>query len=269
MPKPKNPPVFPIMSMARSTDSAHMSWPALARMLALTNRPIGTHRSRASSYWTTRSPNFSGPANEKVSAPRPFSPAMVIVSCRVHATQSGGCGFWRGFGTTLRGGIETNSPEKPPNGSSAMQPIATFMPSIHISRFLPGSTQNPSSSLADEPSPVPSSTRPFDTRSRTATRSATRAGWLMLGSNWTMPCPSRMFFVRWLSAARNTSGAVEWQYSSRKWCSVNPDGVEPQLVGEFELFEQLLQPVVLGSLGPRARQDVFAEHGHLHVSNLL
>ena len=29
-----------------------------------------------------------------------------------------------------------------------------------------------------------------------------------------------MFFVRWLHAARNTSGADEWAYSSRKWCSV-------------------------------------------------
>ena len=29
-----------------------------------------------------------------------------MVSRRGHATQTGGCGFWIGFGTTLRGGIE-------------------------------------------------------------------------------------------------------------------------------------------------------------------
>ena len=36
-----------------------------------------------------------------------------------------------------------------------------------------------------------------------------------------MPWPSRMFLVRWLQAARNTSGADEWLYSSRKWCSTS------------------------------------------------
>jgi hypothetical protein len=30
-----------------------------------------------------------------------------------------------------------------------------------------------------------------------------------------------MFFVRWLAAARNTSGAEECEYSSRKWCSTS------------------------------------------------
>jgi hypothetical protein len=52
--------------------------------------------------------------------------------------------------------------------------------------------------------------------SRVAMRSATRAGWLIGGGMWTMPCPRRMFFVRTAAAARNSSGAVAWQYSSRK-----------------------------------------------------
>src|SRR5947208_9463885 len=34
-----------------------------------------------------------------------------------------------------------------------------------------------------------------------------------------MPCPRRSLLVRWETAARNTSGADEWLYSSRKWCS--------------------------------------------------
>ena len=54
-----------------------------------------------------------------------------------------------------------------------------------------------------------------------AIRSAMRAGWLNGGGVWTMPWPSRMFFVRWLAAARNTSGALECEYSSRKWCSTS------------------------------------------------
>ena len=54
-----------------------------------------------------------------------------------------------------------------------------------------------------------------------AIRSAIRAGWLNGGGVWTMPCPRRMFFVRCDAAARNTSGALEWEYSSRKWCSTS------------------------------------------------
>ena len=53
------------------------------------------------------------------------------------------------------------------------------------------------------------------------TRSAVRAGWLNFGAVRMMPWPRRMFLVRWLHAARNTSGAEEWLYSSRKWCSTS------------------------------------------------
>ncbi len=53
------------------------------------------------------------------------------------------------------------------------------------------------------------STRPSDTRSSVAIRSAMRAGWLYRGGMRAIPWPSRIFFVRWLAAARNTSGADE------------------------------------------------------------
>jgi hypothetical protein len=43
------------------------------------------------------------------------------------------------------------------------------------------------------------------------------AGWVVV--SWRIPCPSRIRDVRWLAAARNTSGADECEYSSRKWCS--------------------------------------------------
>ena len=52
-------------------------------------------------------------------------------------------------------------------------------------------------------------------------RSATRAGWFWRGGVCTMPWPRRMFSVRCDAAARKTSGAEEWLYSSRKWCSVS------------------------------------------------
>ncbi len=64
-------------------------------------------------------------------------------------------------------------------------------------------------------------TRPSETRSRVATRSATRAEWLNPWGSWTIPWPSRILLVRWLAAPKKTSGALEWEYSSRKWCSTS------------------------------------------------
>ena len=40
----------------------------------------------------------------------PRRAASRIVSRRLHATHSGGCGFCLGFGTTERGGIEMKRP---------------------------------------------------------------------------------------------------------------------------------------------------------------
>ncbi len=56
-----------------------------------------------------------------------------------------------------------------------------------------------------------------------------RAGWLIGGGRCITPNPSRMSLVRWLAAARNISGALEWQYSSRKWCSVSQTVEKPAL----------------------------------------
>ena len=74
--------------------------------------------------------------NANVSAPMPFSAASRIVSRRLHATHSGGCGFCTGLGTTLRGGIVTNLPSTPVNGVSIMQRTAISRPSSHCSRLL-------------------------------------------------------------------------------------------------------------------------------------
>src|SRR5262245_13143880 len=43
--------------------------------------------------------------NANASAPMPCCAARWIVSRRLHATHTGGCGFWTGFGTTLRAGV--------------------------------------------------------------------------------------------------------------------------------------------------------------------
>ena len=94
------------------------------------------------------------------------------------------------------------------------------MASSHASFLSARATPKPPISVSVAPSPVPNSTRPPEMMSRLATRSATRAGWLIAGGIWMIPWPRRICFVRAAAAARTTSGAALWQYSSRKWCSV-------------------------------------------------
>ena len=105
---------------------------------------------------------------------------------------------------------------------------ATRKPSSHIARFSVGSMPKPPSSASDDDSPVPNSTRPPDNRSSVAMRSATRTGWLNAGGICTIPCPRRRLRVRCDTAARNTSGADEWLYSSRKWCSTSQHAWMPR-----------------------------------------
>ena len=99
--------------------------------------------------------------------------------------------------------------------------VIASIDSSHCARLESRSTPKPPSSTWELDSPVPNSTRPPEIRSSVAIRSATRAGWLKPGGSCTIPCPSLMFLVRWLAAARNTSGALECEYSSRKWCSTS------------------------------------------------
>ena len=134
--------------------------------------------------------------NAKVRAPIPSCAAKWMVSRFEHATQSGGCGFWTGLGTTLRTGIAKYLPWQPGYGSIASMFATCSVVSRHIARRSAGSMPKPSSSARDADSPVPQSTRPLDTRSSVASRSATRAGWLYTGGMRTIPCPRRIRLVR-------------------------------------------------------------------------
>jgi len=67
--------------------------------------------------------------------------------------------------------------------------------SRHCSRAVSGSTLKPSSSMRLDERPVPKSTRPFEIRSRTATDSAVRIGWLYGWGSRRTPYPMRMFLV--------------------------------------------------------------------------
>jgi hypothetical protein len=75
-----------------------------------------------------------------------------------------------------------------------------------------------------------------------------------------------MFFVRCDAAARNTSGALECEYSSRKWCSTSHTCSMPILSAILDLFERVLNELVLGVFGPRSRQLVLVEDAEPHAA---
>src|SRR5215216_3072214 len=93
--------------------------------------------------------------------------------------------------------------------------------SSHVFLVTSGSALKPPSSVHVAERPVPNSRRPPERMSRTAARSATRIGWLNCGTHTTMPWPTRMFWVCMAQAVKNSSGAEECEYSSRKWCSTH------------------------------------------------
>ncbi len=70
--------------------------------------------------------------------------------------------------------------KRPENSYSSLvqQPTTWPMASCHMARESAGSTPKPSSSIRVADRPVPKSTRPSEMRSRTATDSAVRTGWL-------------------------------------------------------------------------------------------
>src|SRR4029453_3256906 len=86
----------------------------------------------------------------------------------------GGCGFWKGFGRTSRGGTFQNCPSHENCPSSQIRGIIRS-DSSHIARVLRGSIPMPICSYGAE-RPVPNSTRPPAMWTTTATPSATRRG---------------------------------------------------------------------------------------------
>ena len=91
--------------------------------------------------------------------------------------------------------------------------------SSHDFLVVSGSARKPPSSVQVADRPVPKSRRPPDRMSSTAARSAMRIGWLNSGTHTTIPWPTRMRVVCMAHAVRNSSGAEQCEYSSRKWCS--------------------------------------------------
>ena len=79
-----------------------------------------------------------------------------------------------------------------------------------------------------------------------------------------IPWPSRMFFVRWLAAPRNTSGAELWRVLLEEVVLDLPRVVVAEPVGELDLVEAVLEQLVLAVVGPRARELVLVEDPEPH-----
>ena len=95
----------------------------------------------------------------------------------VVADQIGGCGSWKGLGSTRLFGMRQYSPSNS-YSSCVQQPTMWSIASESIWRVSWGLMPKPSSSIRVAERPVPNSTRPFEIRSSTATLSAVRTGWL-------------------------------------------------------------------------------------------
>src|SRR4051812_9353951 len=111
--------------------------------------------------------------------------------------------------------------------------------SSHCSRFVSRSTPKPPSSACELDSPVPSSTRPPETRSSVATRSATRAGWLNGGGICTMPWPRRMRLVRCDAAGEEDLGRARVRVLLEEVVLHLPHEVETEPVGQLDLLERV------------------------------
>ena len=79
-----------------------------------------------------------------------------------------------------------------------------------------------------------------------------------------MPWPRRMSRVRWLAAARKTSGALRVGVLLQEVVLDLPDHVEAETVGQLHLLQGVVDEPELAALVPGARELVFVEEAELH-----
>ena len=70
--------------------------------------------------------------------------------------------------------------------------------------------------------------------------------------------------MRCEAAPRNTSEALECEYSSRKWCSTSQTESKPDAVGELDLLERVAHEPLLAVVAPRAGELVLVEDPEAH-----
>lgn len=182
-----------------------------------TNRPP-SRSARAASYTDRIRAIDSGPAKPITRAPIPSSAACTRVSSRLQARNSGGCGVCAGRGRIGCGEMSSSSPWYSSSSSCQARPMIRSASSTSaVVRSL--STPHSEVSCSVPPRPAPRSSRPPESRSSMAARSATRTGWLKLKGMHTTPCPMRMVFVLAATQVRNISGADMCAYHFSEWCS--------------------------------------------------
>ena len=200
----------------------------------------------------------------------PQRAAILMVSRLEQATQSGGCGFCTGFGTTLRHGISKNSPLKPGYGFITIMSVHCSTPSFHIRRFSTGSkpTLKPPSSIK---------------RRALAGAEFDAAVGDEVERGDALGDPRRVIVFRRHQADAvaepDSFGALragrEEDFRRRgmrifleEMVLDLPGVVDAELVGEFDLIERLLEQPVLVALVPRPRQLVLVENAELHGRSL-
>ena len=132
----------------------------------------------------------------------------------------------------MRRGIDQNSPSNS-NFSDVHMRGRQRTNSSQLFLVTSGLALNPASSVHVADRPVPTSTRPPERMSSTAVRSAILIGWLNSGTHTTMPNPTRIRLVTIAHAVRNSSGAGQCEYSSRKWCSTAHTWSKPSSSASF------------------------------------
>jgi hypothetical protein len=136
--------------------------------------------------------------------------------------------------------------------------------SCHISRDSFVSISKPACSNWLE-RPVPNSTRPFETMSRAATRSATRIGWLNLYG-------SSVHAVSDADVLRPLRHGGEEHLRRRRVRELGekvvldlPHGVVPEAIGQIDLLERLVITAILAPRVVRLRHLELVEQIEFHV----
>ncbi len=186
-------------------------------------------------------PASSGSTNENESAPRPRCGGE-SGSSRAGCTRptAAGAAAGSGFGTTLRGGIDV------PASVVAGERLLDEHPRDHVERFLPLGALASRGRRRSRPARSASSTRRSRTRpvrpeirSRVATRSATRAGWLTRGRHLDDPVAEPDAAGALAGRGEEDLGSAGVRVLLQEVVLDLPDVVDPEPVGELDLVERV------------------------------
>ncbi len=123
----------------------------------------------------------------------------------------------------------------------------------------------PSSSAREADSPVPNSTRPFETRSSVAIRSAMIVTGQHQHDAVSQPDPAGALGARGKEDLGRRGVGVLVEEVMLDF----PRVVDAEPVGELDLFEGLVEEALLVAVAPRSRELMLIENSELHDVSLL